>query len=114
MSSESPFFSVGKALSGRTVHCLGRVEDISKHIDSLFAQFNLEEMFCAFAIFEYLTVRALRRGDELSLFIAHGDAVYHKMLTEGIEDLKAQHGIVTSIDVCKFGRSLVNVEFSDF
>lgn len=77
--------------------------------------FSVEELLDAFAVFEYLSIRAERKNDpSKEVYSKHSLEIWILLSTKDYEGAKSQAGVVTLFDLIRLGRNLVNIEFKDF
>ncbi len=76
-------------------------------------EFSVDDFFDGHAIFEYLSIRALRRDDFfLSVYSDHALAFGAQISSNDYESARLNDSIVTVFDLCQLGQSLVRVEFN--
>jgi hypothetical protein len=108
-------FVVGKTRSGKEIRCLMSCNAAEWMMVSRCGNFGLDDYFDAYCVFEFLMVRAQRRGgwdsSEVELFKAHSGVCQWFFGEEVLEELKELNGIITSLDVLRLGSELVSFEF---
>lgn len=104
-----PFRHFGNTRSGKEI-CAYDTRDM-EYICEQVKGFEEEDHFDAFCLFQFMTLRALRRYGELSDEVAKMELMgdYHQRCIgeEVITHKKKLLSLVTSIDICNYGESLV-------
>lgn len=106
---------VGKTRSGKNIVCVTNLDKIEV-IQTYFVEltFSAEDLFDAFAVFEYLSLRAKRKEDPLAdLYEEHSIEIHNLLPYDEYELAKLRAGVLTVFDLRKLGESLVGIEFKD-
>ncbi len=107
---------VGKTRSNKIVYCAiepQKTRTISEYFES--SSFSKNDLFDAYAIFEYLSIRSLRRRDPMTtVYIEHSAEVRKLLSNIDFENEKLESKIFTVFDLRNFGEQLTNVEFKGF
>ncbi len=110
-----PKQKIGTARSGRIIYTFA--SDDWHLIQQQVENFNAEDHFDAWAIFERLTVRALRRlGDvtsDYARFFRYSDFHRGSLSSEFIDEEKLRLGLATSPDLVRFAAELTEDVFLD-
>lgn len=106
--------SVGKTRSGKIIPYTINREEIGRVLRFFeTSKFSIDDLLDVFAVFEYLAVRSIRRGELEMLFDLYADDVFRLMAAYELQMAKEKANVVTVFDIFDLGRSLVNIEFVD-
>ncbi len=111
------YLRVGVTRSGREIS-VSFVDELDIQLRRMFCDFSKEDVFDAFAVFEYLLLRTLRREEG-----ENGQQLLYAHLSRRLlKALKVRHfeyfiqvksRLRTSIDIVNYGSRLVSPEFRD-
>lgn len=80
--------------------------------------YTQHDFFDVYCMLEHLIRREIKKKsldlDRMFLYEKHRKLISDRIDTQFFEEEKQRHHIVTSIDLCKFGSNLVEIEFRDF
>ena len=119
MSSISNFI-IGKTRSKRIAKCFDCKDSIelSEIINFEVIDYTQYDFFDVYCMFEHLIQREIKKhsldSDRMFLYEKHRKFISNRMNSQFFEEEKQRLHIVTSIDLCKFGSNLVEIEFRDF
>jgi len=114
------YFNVGKTRFRNPVVCATNKNEILPVLISCCQDlYTTDDYFDAYCVFEFLIQRSLRQEDKdlskVALFTISRKIITDHFLNERIlNESKAALGLKTSMDVCRYGSKLVNIEFKDF
>ena len=106
---------VGKTRTGKSIICATNLEEINA-IRIHFGPdcFSADDLFDAFALFSYLSIRSARKKMAIvDLYKEHLVAIRNLLSQEDYEAAKLRAGVVTVFDLRKLGESLASFEFTD-
>ena len=106
---------VGKTRTEKSIICATNFEGLEAardHFDS--PCFSADDLFDAFALFSYLSIRSARKKMAIEdLYEEHSAAIRDLLSLEDYEAAKLRAGVVTVFDLRKLGESLASFEFTD-
>ena len=106
---------VGKTRTEKSIICATNFEGLEAardHFDS--PCFSADDLFDAFALFSYLSIRSARKKCDFSgLYKEHSWEIRNLLSLEDYEAAKLRAGVVTVFDLRKLGESLASFEFTD-
>ena len=106
---------VGKTRTDKSIICATNLEEINAiriHFGPHF--FSADDLFDAFALFSYLSIRSARKKMAIvDLYKEHLVAIRNLLSLEDYEAAKLRAGVVTVFDLRKLGESLASFEFKD-
>lgn len=105
---------MAETTTGKLISAPVDMHDLVKLVDKLRGEFTDRELFEAFCVFQYLTIRTFRKNEVHDVFESQGYLIRERFTDERFEDLKIEFGIRHVFDIRKLGASLVAIEFSDF
>lgn len=76
--------------------------------------FSADDLLDAFAVFNYLGLREVRRATESAFLDLLADRVQDSLNLDGLDAAKNRANIKSAFDLRDLGRSLVAIEFADF
>ena len=106
---------VGKTRTDKSIICATNLEEINA-IRIHFGPdcFSADDLFDAFALFSYLSIRSARKKMAIvDLYKEHLVAIRNLLSLEDYEAAKLRAGVVTVFDLRKLGESLASFEFKD-
>lgn len=107
---------VGKTFSGKDVICVQHPEN-EIYLIEWYRTFLDDEIVQAYAVFEYLQIRELRKyGHESPFLLSYENhaLLIRKTFQKRAEfDLAKKFKLYTSIDIIRLGASIVTPEFRD-
>ena len=106
---------IAKTRSGKVIPYTQSINDlryVTKYIQEL--SFSTDDYLDAFAVFNFLAFRALRRSDNEAIFGQHGVLVLNFINPMDFNDAKIRANIRSAFDLRDLGKSLVAVEFMDY
>jgi hypothetical protein len=106
---------VGETNSGKSIYRALQVENLAFLIDFYKNEkYGLDDLFEAYALYEFLGQRALKRGlISEAIYIQHSLKILECLGTGNFEQAKLRAKIVTVIDVVKLGRLRASVGLKD-
>jgi hypothetical protein len=103
--------SMGKTRTGKIILYTIHREETVRVIKFFEAcSFSIDDFLDAFAVFEYLAIRSIRRSELDAIFDIYADDIF---TFDELQVAKERANIVSVFDLFDLGRSLVNVEFLD-
>lgn len=106
---------VGVTRSGKLIPYSPSIVDLGAIVKSFRERlFSSDDLLDAFAVFDYLAVRAIRRGEDTAVFDEYADNIRNLFDPTELDEAKNRADIRSAFDLRKLGESLVAVEFSDF
>ena len=117
LSMATPIFykRAGVTRSGKLIPYATSSDEISDLLrDFRDPNFSHDDLFDAFAVFDFLALRAIRRGDDAIFFSQLADGVFDLLGPENFSEAKARANLRSAFDLRDLGQSLVAVEFSNF
>ena len=107
--------AVGETRTGKTIICATEFENaavICRHLTKIL--FSIDDLLDALAVFEYLSVRAVKKGDLFAdIYENHLFEIGRLIPQEDFDAAKFRAGIITAFDLRNLGQSLVRIEFKD-
>lgn len=108
--------TVGNTNSGKVISAPYDVESKENYTKQFGLDYDYYEVFEIYAIFEYLSIRELRKFGTDSKFLKTYQSISKKAYsfldaTDKLASIKEKAGIKNSLGVLKLGRSLVLPEF---
>lgn len=76
--------------------------------------FSSDDLLDAYALYEYLALRAIRKNTASDVFIFHADKIMNMMMVEDFLAAKLRAQIESAFGLRDLGRSRAKEEFSDF
>ena len=106
---------VGKTRTGKSIIGATNLEEIKAiRINFVPHFFSADDLFDAFALFSYLSIRSVRKKSDFeSLYREHSVEIRSLISLEDYEAAKLRAGVVTVFDLRKLGESLASFEFKD-
>ena len=106
---------VGTTRSGKIIPYTQSVKDLGTIIQYFEdALFTSDDLYDAFAVFNYLALRAIRRGDETAIFYSHALRIQGALDPQELNDARTRAKVGSAFDLRDLGKSLAAVEFTDF
>jgi hypothetical protein len=106
---------VGTTRSGKMIPYTSSVNDIGSIIIYFKeSSFSPDDLLDAFAVFDYLALRGLRRGDEMAIFDRIADGIQNVFDPQENKEAKRRANIKSAFDLRDLGKSLASIEFADF
>ncbi|MCX6117759.1 MAG: hypothetical protein NT027_09470 [Proteobacteria bacterium] len=101
--------------SGKVIPYIQSINDL-RNVTKYFqvSSFSTDDYLDAFAVFNFLAFRALRRLDEEAIFEEHGELVLNHLTPGELNDAKIRANIKSAFDLRDLGKSLVAIEFMDY
>jgi len=110
-----PAQRIGETRSGKRI-CTYHTEDASERSE-LLKDFNVHDDFDAFALFQYLLLREVKRGSadssDFQRFQSWSDLHAQRAGSTEVSILKAELSIITSLDLVKYGQRRADHIFRD-
>jgi hypothetical protein len=75
--------------------------------------FSSDDLLDAVAVFDYLSVRGIRRNDT-AIFDRHADGIRNIFSSQELSDARDRANVKSAFDLRDLGKSLAAVEFADF
>lgn len=76
--------------------------------------FSVDDVLDAFAVFDYLALRGMRRGDETAIFDRHAIEIQDLFEPQDLNKARQRANIKSAFDLRDLGKTLAAVEFADF
>lgn len=109
------YVRVGTTRSGKMIPYTSSINDLGSIIKYFKeSHFSSDDLLDAFALFDYLALRGVRRGDEMSIFDRLADKIQNVLDPQEIKDAKERANIKSAFDLRDLGKSPAAVEFADF
>jgi hypothetical protein len=88
------------------------LESIIKYMEESY--FSSDDLLDAFALFDYLALRGMRRGEEMAIFDRLADKIQNVLDPQEIKSAKERANIKSAFELRDLGKSLAAIEFADF
>lgn len=117
--SQEVRFKVGSTRSGKPIFCFAQPNMVSiNDVLKCLGKYLLDDLLDAYCVFEYLMKHSLRISGEFSnellIYFNNQSIIKQRFVDEELfNKVKERNNIKTSMDACKHGSRLVNVEFKD-
>lgn len=110
------FETIGHTRSNKTVIVTNNPQDVEKVIDYLKTDqhFTPDDLLDAYALFNYLALRAKRKGMGSAIFEDHANETFHEFQGDEFEQAKVNAGIFTAFDFQNHALSLIKAELKMF
>lgn len=115
MKQEPICVSVGRTRSGKAILYSPSAMDIEL-VFSIFvsSEFTTDDFLDVFAVFSFLTVRAIRRKEESERFERYAIRAANMPSQCELIEARERADVRSAFDLRRLGKALVSVEFSDF
>jgi hypothetical protein len=106
---------VGITRSGKVIPYVLDRKDIASVVKYLREEiFSNDDLFDAFVLYEFLALRAIRRGDTNAIFEDHSNEVLLVISAEDLAEAKVRANVFSAFQLRDLGKSLAAIEFIDF
>lgn len=106
---------VGITRSGKMIPYVSDRKDISSVVKYLRDEiFSSDDLLDAFALYEFLALRAIRRVDTNAIFEDHSNEVILVISAEDLAEAKVRANAFSAFQLRDLGKSLAAIEFIDF
>jgi hypothetical protein len=106
---------VGNTRSGKVIPYLSLRKDIAKLVGYLRDKnFSNDDLLDAFALYNFLGLRAVRRVDKDAAFEDHANEVLSIISSEELAEVKMRANILSAFQLRDLGKSLAAIEYIDF
>ncbi len=106
---------IAKTRSGKVIPYIQSINDL-RNVTKYFQEssFSTDDYLDAFAVFNFLAFRALRRLDKEAIYEQHGVLVLNFINPVDLNVAKIRANIRSAFDPRDLGKSLIAVEFMDY
>lgn len=109
------YIRVGSTRSGKIILYSSSINDLSSIIKCFEETcFSSDDLLDAFAVFDYLALRGMRRGDEVVIYERHAETIQNILDSRELIEARKRAKIRSAFDLRDLGKSLAAVEFADF
>jgi hypothetical protein len=109
------YIRVGTTRSGKMIPYASSVDDIGNILlyfkDS---NFSSDDLLDAFALFNYLALRGIRRADNVVIFGRYAETIQGVFDPRELSQAKDRANIGSAFDLRDLGKSLATIEFAGF
>ena len=115
MKLDIVYARVGTTRSGKIIpytSSANSIADIMLYFRS--SDCSSDDLLDAFAVFNYLAVRGIRRGDESEIYEHYANQIGALISPTKLREAKNRANVLSAFDFRDLGKSLTSVEFADF
>jgi hypothetical protein len=105
---------VGTTRSGKIIPYSSSIQNFDFLVKYFENNFSVDDVLDAFAVFEYLALRSVRRQDKAAKFDRHAIAIQSIFDPQELFNARQRANIKSAFDLRDLGKSLVALEFTNF